>query len=166
MPLKFWDEAYLTATFLINRTLSRVIGYQTPMERVFGQAPNYSLLRTFGWACWPNLRPYNTQKLAFRSTHCVFLGYSNQHRGYKCLEPKSGRVYISQDVIFDETVFPFSSLHPNAGAQLKAKLLLLHPMMCTNHGDVELSNMNNSADIVEESYIAARDFANMSNSGA
>jgi hypothetical protein len=119
MPLKFWDEAYLTITFFISRTPSHVIGYQTPMERLFGQTPDYSLLRKVGCVCWPNLLPYNTQKLAFRSTLCIFLGYSNQHRGYKCLEPKSGRVYISRDVIFDETFFPFSSLHPNAGAQLK-----------------------------------------------
>jgi hypothetical protein len=36
MPLKFWDEAYLTATFLINHTPSRVIAYKTPMERLLG----------------------------------------------------------------------------------------------------------------------------------
>ena len=47
------------------------------------------------------------------------------HKGFKCLDPKEGRVYISWDVVFDEEVFPFSSLHPNAGAQLRAELALL-----------------------------------------
>jgi len=28
-------------------------------------------------AVWPNLRPYNSKKLQFRSKHCVFLGYLN-----------------------------------------------------------------------------------------
>jgi hypothetical protein len=42
----------------------------------------------------------------------VFVGYSNQHKGYKCLDPFSGQVYLSRDVIFDETVFPFSSFPP------------------------------------------------------
>jgi histone deacetylase 1/2 len=60
------------------------------------------------------LRPYNQRKLSFRSIQCVFLGYSQFHKGFKCLEPKSGRVYISRDVIFDETVFPFETMHPNA----------------------------------------------------
>jgi hypothetical protein len=32
MPLKFWDEEYLTTAYLINRTPSRVINYQTPMN--------------------------------------------------------------------------------------------------------------------------------------
>lgn len=47
------------------------------------------------------------------------------HKGYKCLDITSGRVYISRDVVFDEQVFPFSTLHPNAGAQLRKELVLL-----------------------------------------
>lgn len=34
-------------------------------------------------------------------------------------------VYISRDVIFDEHIFPFSKLHPNAGALLRSQILLL-----------------------------------------
>jgi hypothetical protein len=32
MPLKFWYEAFLAATFLINRTPSKVISYTSPLE--------------------------------------------------------------------------------------------------------------------------------------
>jgi len=34
MPLKFWDEAFLTATYLINRLPTRVIDNLSPMERL------------------------------------------------------------------------------------------------------------------------------------
>ena len=105
VPLNFWDEACLTTVFLINRLPSKVINDQTPFERLFGHQPDYSFLRTFGCAVWPNLRPYNSKKLQFRSKRCVFLGYNNLHKGFKCLEPNEGRVYISRDVIFDENVF-------------------------------------------------------------
>jgi hypothetical protein len=125
MPLKFWDEAFLTATFLINHLPSKVIDLDNPTHKLFGQKPDYNSLCTFGCACWPNLRPYNQRKLSFRSVQCVFLGYSQFHKGFKCLEPKSGRVYISRDVIFDETVFPFAHMHSNAGARLRKKILLL-----------------------------------------
>jgi histone deacetylase 1/2 len=81
MPLKFWDEAFLTATFLINLLPSKVINSETPVERLLHTKPNYDSLRIFGCACWPNLRPYNKRKLAYRSTQCVFLGYSPLHKG-------------------------------------------------------------------------------------
>jgi hypothetical protein len=94
MPLKFWDEAFLAATFLINRTLSKVINFQTPIERLFSVKPQYSSLRIFSCACWPNLRPYNQHKLEFRSKECAFLGYSNMHKGFKCLDTRTGHIYL------------------------------------------------------------------------
>jgi hypothetical protein len=69
-----------------------------------------------------------------------FLGYSSLHKGFKCLEPSSGRVYISRDVVFDEIVFPFNELHPNAGARLRQEILLL-PNDLLNPGDA-LPNTN------------------------
>jgi hypothetical protein len=73
----------------------------------------------------PNLRPYNTHKFDFCSKRCVFLGYSLAHKGYKCLEVSSGRVYVSRDVIFEEQVFPFMELHSNAGAHCRTEISLL-----------------------------------------
>jgi hypothetical protein len=55
----------------------------------------------------------------------VFLGYSNMHKGFKCLDVTEGRIYISRDVVFDEIVFPFSKLNLNARARLRADILLL-----------------------------------------
>uniref|UniRef100_A0A8R7Q7D9 Integrase catalytic domain-containing protein n=1 Tax=Triticum urartu TaxID=4572 RepID=A0A8R7Q7D9_TRIUA len=142
MPLKFWDEAFIAATYLINRMPSKVINFETPLERLFHEKPNYSILRIFGCACWPNLRPYNNHKLQFRSKQCTFLGYSNLHKGFKCLDISTGRVYISRDVVFDENVFPFSTLHPNAGARLRAEILLLSPDLLnpTDQGGEHIAN--------------------------
>ena len=125
MPLKFWDQAFLTATYLINILPSRVLDNQTPVELLLKEKPHYNSLRVFGCACWPNLRPYNTKKLSFRSTRSVFLGYSSLHKGFKCLDPTTGRIYISRDVVFDEEVFPFASMHSNAGARLRNEISLL-----------------------------------------
>lgn len=84
----------------------------SPVHRLLNQSPDYSFLRAFGCACWSNLRPYNNRKLSFRSRQCVFLGYSSMHKGYKCLDRSTRRIYISRDVIFDESVFPFSTASP------------------------------------------------------
>jgi transposase InsO family protein len=50
MPIKFWDEAFLTATYLINRIPSKTIHDSTPLERLFDQKPDYNALRIF-WVC-------------------------------------------------------------------------------------------------------------------
>ena len=144
MPLKFWDEAFLTATYLINIRPSKVIKLESPITRLFGIKPDFKSLRVFGCACWPNLRPYNTRKLAFRSKKCVFLGYSPMHKGVKCLDVPTGRIYISRDVVFDESIFPFESLHPNAGALLRQEILLLPSTLRDfDHGG---NNCNNQHD--------------------
>jgi hypothetical protein len=51
------------------------------------------------------------------------------HKGFKCLDVSEGRVYISRDVVFDENVYPFAHLHPNAGAKLRSEILLLPPSL-------------------------------------
>jgi hypothetical protein len=122
MPLKFWDETFLTATFLINRLPTPVLHRMSPIEKLFATKPAYSFLRTFDCACWVNLRQYNTHKLAFRLKQCTFFCYSTHHKGYKCIGLSTGRVYISRDVVFYETVFPFSMLHPNVDARLHSKI--------------------------------------------
>jgi hypothetical protein len=125
MLLKFWNEVFSTVAFLINRLPTPILAHSTPIEKMFKTKPAYSFLRTFGCACWPNLRLYNTHELCVRSKQCAFLGYSTHHKGYKCLNIATCHVYISHDVIFDENVFPFASLHANAGARLRSEISLL-----------------------------------------
>nr|KYP67039.1 Retrovirus-related Pol polyprotein from transposon TNT 1-94 [Cajanus cajan] len=109
LPLKFWDFAFTTAVYLINRLPSAALNFNVPFTTLFNKSPDYKFLRTFGCACFPFLRPYASHKLNFRSQECVFLGYSNSHKGYKCLS-SSGRIYISKDVIFNEHRFPYTDL--------------------------------------------------------
>jgi histone deacetylase 1/2 len=45
MPLKFWDESFLAATYLINRTPNKVINFETPIERLYRVRPDYTSLR-------------------------------------------------------------------------------------------------------------------------
>jgi hypothetical protein len=137
MPLKYWDEAFLAAVYLINLTPTKLLSYDTPLHRLLGATPDYSSFHVFGCACWPNLCPYNSHKLEPRSTHYVFLGYNNMHKGFKCLDISKGCVYISRDVIFDESMFPFATLHPNAGVRYTFDVLLTSPR---NDENVNLAN--------------------------
>jgi hypothetical protein len=84
---------------------SLILQNHTPFTKLFKAEPEYSNLRVFGCACYPLLRPYNKHKLEFRSKKCIFLGYSSNHKGYRCMDPTTSRVYLSRNVVFDETCF-------------------------------------------------------------
>jgi hypothetical protein len=136
MPLRFWDDAFQTACYLINRLPTHVLQNKSPFEKLFKSVPDYLFLKTFGCACWPNLRPYNSHKLQPCSLQCVFLGYSLLHHGYKCLHIPTNRLYISRDVIFLENSFPFfqnkSLLPPQTpnSTEQSTSLLGPYPLLC------------------------------------
>ena len=95
MPKMFWVEAFLTSTFLINQLPSPSLNMATPYSLLHQKPPSYDFLRTFGYLCYPYLRSYARDKLEPHSLSCVFMGYSTQHKGYRCLHYSTGRVYIS-----------------------------------------------------------------------
>jgi hypothetical protein len=101
---KFMVDAFLTSTFIINHLPTVVLQNSSPFQKLFKIDPDYKALRVFGCKCFPLLRPYTAHKLEFRSKPCIFLGYS--HAGYRCLDTVTDWVYLSRNVVFDESSFP------------------------------------------------------------
>jgi hypothetical protein len=60
------------------------------------------------------------------------------HKGFKCLDISTGRLYISRDLIFDEKQFSFASLSSNAGVQYTSNTLLLHEPSSGNDTDTDI----------------------------
>ena len=108
IPYQLWVEAFLTATYLGNLMPSSVLPeHKSPYEMLVGKPPIYSLLRVVGSSCYPFLRPYGKNKFDPKNLHCVFIGYSEKHKGYRCLHPPTARVHISRHVLFEESNFPY-----------------------------------------------------------
>jgi transposase InsO family protein len=63
VPLNYWDDAFQTACYLINRMPTPLLKNPSLYKVLFHTCPGHTLLRVFGCACWPNLRPYNSHKL-------------------------------------------------------------------------------------------------------
>jgi hypothetical protein len=105
-PLRFWADCVLTATYLINRTPSSILKGRTPYELVYGFQPTLSHLRTVGCLCFSTTLN-NSNKFGSHAEKCVFLGYSNQKKGYNLWSFDNKTVIVSRDVKFYETVFPF-----------------------------------------------------------
>lgn len=104
---KILGDALLHATFLINRIPTAVLNWKCPYEILHKSKPNLDQIKSFGCLCYAsNLAP-NKTKLDPKAFKCIFLGNSQNNKGYKlyCLETQSN--LISRDVVFYEDVFPF-----------------------------------------------------------
>ncbi|KAL0298504.1 UNVERIFIED_CONTAM: Retrovirus-related Pol polyprotein from transposon TNT 1-94 [Sesamum radiatum] len=148
LPKKFWGEAILTATYLINRLPSSLLGWKTPYEILHQRSPTYDQLKTFGclaFAC--NVKPFK-DKFDARAHKCVFIGYSSGQKAFKLYDLNNHSVIISRDVVFHEQNFPFStSVLPD----LTATPL---PLVSLTDDPLMLSNPNPQlTDVPEQSHL-------------
>ena len=109
MPIRFWGEAILTASHLINRTPSMVLKNVSLYELLYGEKPSYEHLKVFGSLCFVHAKSRDNDKFGSRSRRCVFVGYPFTQKGWKVFDLETEEFLISRDVIFKETEFPYSS---------------------------------------------------------
>ncbi|GJT83033.1 ribonuclease H-like domain-containing protein [Tanacetum coccineum] len=100
------------AAHLLNILPSTAINNEIPHTRLYKTTPNYADLRVFGCLCYPHV--HTNHKLEPRATPSIFLGYPTNHRGYRCLDLNTDKIILSRHVTFDETVFPYGSMTPDA----------------------------------------------------
>lgn len=115
LPIKFWGECVLTATYIINTLPSRAIGNQTPYEILMQRVPSYDHIRIFGCLAYARDNKKGGDKFGERGRKCIFVGYPNTQKGYRVYDLNSHQIFTC-DVRFFETIFPFK--HENLGGQV------------------------------------------------
>jgi hypothetical protein len=103
----FWGDAILTAAYLINRMPSRILNFETPLQKFQEFFPNTRLtsdlpLKVFGCTAFVHIHSHLRTKLEPRAIKCVFIGYSPTQKGYKCYDPITKKIFLSLDVTFFE----------------------------------------------------------------
>ena len=109
MPISFWGECVLTVVYINNRLPQTILGNKTHFEKLYNKIPSYVHLKVFGCLCFASTLAHNRSKFDPRSISCVFLGFPFGVMGYKLLNLVNKKIFVSRDVTFHETVFPFSS---------------------------------------------------------
>ncbi len=82
LPISYWDDAILTAVYILNRVPSKSVP-STPYELWTGKKPNLSNLRPRGSAGFVHDTSYKYGKLGPRGKKCIFIRYSEHSKGYR-----------------------------------------------------------------------------------
>ncbi|MDV3146702.1 MAG: reverse transcriptase domain-containing protein [Sweet potato little leaf phytoplasma] len=143
LPKKFWGEALMTATYLINKCPSSAIGLKTPIEKWSGHPPDLSNLRVFGCVAYAHSRE---GKLDNRAKKCLFLGYPQGVKGYRlwCIEKGEEKCIISRDVTFDESIIAYKSEAIDTNSPNTETIIV----------EMELEGENSSPAVVEEGTVS------------
>ena len=117
LPKKFWAEALSTTVSLKNRSPHSYIIGRTPYEIFHAKKPNLSHLHVFG--CLATVHVPKQQHLKIDAKANVFIGYSDDVKGYRLIDRQTLAVTISRNVIFHEDKFlcdmeNVRNIHPTA----------------------------------------------------
>lgn len=97
----YWAEAVMTAVKLINSSYNRTIN-AIPDEIWHNKPVDYSRFKVFGCTAMVHIPKEKRKKLDKKSTKCIFLGYSDDVKGYRLLVKDTKKIIISRDVMFFE----------------------------------------------------------------
>ncbi|KAH9726925.1 hypothetical protein KPL70_008466 [Citrus sinensis] len=102
VPGRFWAESMRTAAHVINKLPQPRLEFVSPFEKLWNKKPTVSYLQVFGCVCYVFVPDHLRSKIDKKAVRCIFVGYDNQRKGWKCCDPVNGRCYTSRDVVFDE----------------------------------------------------------------
>jgi transposase InsO family protein len=105
--VQFWGEAVLTATRVLQRTLTRANKKRTPSELYDGQDKMFYYLHAFGCDAYYYIhKPHRDGKLDAVATSAIFLGYEwTNDAYYRLYDVTTNKIVLSTDVKFFDDNF-------------------------------------------------------------
>lgn len=98
----YWAEACNMAVYLINRSVCASLVDKTPEEVWTGNKVDVSHLKIFGSTVMVHIPKQRRGKWNAKSEKHNFVGYDSDKKGFRCMNPKTKKLTLSRDVIFNE----------------------------------------------------------------
>lgn len=108
LPRYLWGEAIRASVYELNRSPTSALKGGIPAKIWYG-ANDLSKLRVFGCQAWMTIIP-KQNKIESRAKAVRMIGYCGG--GYRVWDPQENKIYISRDIIFDETKVNFENEIP------------------------------------------------------
>lgn len=102
LPNVLWAEGVATAIYAINRSLTKALKNQTPLEAWSGKKPSITHMKTFGCIAYGLIPAQLRRKLDNKSERNIFIGYSTLSKGYRLYNPDTKKFSTKRDVVFIE----------------------------------------------------------------
>ena len=99
---KYWGEAVNTANYLQNLLPTRCRD-KTPCELWYSRKPDIKSLHIFGSTAYAHIPKEMRKILDKKAEKFTFVRYSEETKGFRLLDIKTGTVKISRDVIFNDS---------------------------------------------------------------
>lgn len=139
LPLKYWGERVLCATYIVNRLPSTVLKNKCPYEILYNKKPLYSDMRSLGCFCYATVPIPLRSEFEPRTTPYIFVGCPFETRGYKVLNFTTRSISVSRDV------FPF-----NASVSSISPSSILHSILFIDFQDhTSIPSTHDSSTVVE-----------------
>ncbi len=104
LPLKLWAEAVNTAVYVMNCTGPSPVKDKTPFELFYNKKPSINHLRVFGSEVFVHIPKEKRKKWNKKAKRGIFIGYSDDTKGYRVWIEEENKIEITRDIIFNENL--------------------------------------------------------------
>lgn len=98
----YWANAVRITIYIFNRISTSILDDITPYEAWYAKKPNIKHFRVLGYLSYAHIPNESRRKLDPKSQACIFHSYYEQIKVYILYNPKTYKVVVSKDVIFDK----------------------------------------------------------------
>ncbi|CAM6100214.1 unnamed protein product [Calypogeia fissa] len=103
LPNFVWEEVVRAANHILNRCITSSLKSSTPFQLLYNSKPDLSDFKVIECTAYVKLPKEKCNKLSAQAICYVLVGYDDQSKAYRVYHPSSRKIYISKDVLFDES---------------------------------------------------------------